>query len=142
MTDSNPILKAFGLSVQSTFSNIPASKIWRPAVQMGGTISQPKDDGSFSARSKYLVPATVTKWAVLYDDRGVRADAVKILVKRLCAEGTAKGMTLPPPFIIQPIDMANFMKKAFLNIKEFTGVAYILVIDPKDAGKNVYCFLQ
>uniref|UniRef100_A0A914Y912 Piwi domain-containing protein n=1 Tax=Panagrolaimus superbus TaxID=310955 RepID=A0A914Y912_9BILA len=134
LTEQNPILKAFGISVQSTFSVIPPSKMWRPAVQMGSTVAQPKDDGSFRVNSKYLVPATAGKWAVFYGDRGSRLDTVKTLVQRLCSEAAAKGMKLPPPTLIQSVDMANFMTKAFVNIKDLTGVSYILVIDPKNAS--------
>uniref|UniRef100_A0AC34GJS7 Piwi domain-containing protein n=1 Tax=Panagrolaimus sp. ES5 TaxID=591445 RepID=A0AC34GJS7_9BILA len=134
LTDQNPILKAFGILVQSTFCVIPPSKMWRPSVQMGSTVAQPKDDGSFRVNSKYLVPAAAGKWAVLYGDRGSRLDTVKTLVQRLCAEATQKGMKLPPPVIIQSVDMANFMTKAFVNIKDLTGVSYILVIDPKNAS--------
>uniref|UniRef100_A0A914Z490 Piwi domain-containing protein n=1 Tax=Panagrolaimus superbus TaxID=310955 RepID=A0A914Z490_9BILA len=134
LTDQNPILKAFGISVQSNFSVIPPSKMWRPAVQMGSTVTQPKDDGSFRVNSKYLAPAAAGKWAVLYGDRGCRLDTVKILVQRLCSEAAAKGMKLPQPVVIQSVDMANFMTKAFVNIKDLTGVSYILVIDPKNAS--------
>ena len=90
-TEQNPILKAFGVSVQPTFSVIPPAKIWRPSIQMGGMVSQPKEDGNFRVNAKYLAPGSVSKWAVLYAERGVDGGAVKTLVQRLCAEAKAKG---------------------------------------------------
>jgi eukaryotic translation initiation factor 2C len=142
LTDQNPVLKAFGVAVQSTFSAIPCSKIWRPTVQMGGTVSTPQDDGSFRVPAKYLVGGSVAKWAVLYSDRGVNPEAVKTLVQRLCAEGKNKGMTLPPPNPIQSVDMANFMDKAFINVAQLTGVSFILVIDPKIPGNNTHHIIK
>ena len=134
-TPSNLVLNAFGIVVQPTFFKIPSTKIWRPAVQMGGAVSQPKDDGNFRLPFKYLAPATVKKWAVFYADRGVNSEAIKTFVTRFCAEAKNKRMNVPPPSLIQPIDIHNFMEKAFVKIKDL-GVSYILIIDPKSDPIN------
>ncbi|KAE9553056.1 hypothetical protein FO519_003736 [Halicephalobus sp. NKZ332] len=135
----NLIMKAFGLEARPEFIHTPSHPILRPKIQFGGSLAQPRDDGIFrDPRARYVAPATVNKWVVLYSNYRVDKNIVNRLVQNLMEKGKHKGMTVTPPVDIVQVDMRNFVEKTYPKCAEYmrNGVRFILVIDPKEGSET------
>uniref|UniRef100_A0A0K0E0H6 Piwi domain-containing protein n=1 Tax=Strongyloides stercoralis TaxID=6248 RepID=A0A0K0E0H6_STRER len=131
-TNSNSVMKGFGLQLQPHAINIKLKIRSPPRIFTGDGEIFPDEKGIFSDafRQKFAEPAAIRKWVLVYNRSVSRRDADDFC-RELVQMARQKGMIIEAPAeVVELSDDPQELKK-FMKVKAADKVKFIMHIEPK-----------
>uniref|UniRef100_A0A0K0ERB3 Piwi domain-containing protein n=1 Tax=Strongyloides stercoralis TaxID=6248 RepID=A0A0K0ERB3_STRER len=131
-TNSNSVMKGFGLQLQPHAINIRLKVREPPRIFTGDGEIYPDEKGVFSDafRQRFIEPAIIKEWVIAYNNSVKRRD-VDDFSYELIQMARQKGMIIQSPSAVCSLSDSPSTLKDFMRAKATDGVKFILHIEPK-----------
>uniref|UniRef100_A0A7E4UMP6 Piwi domain-containing protein n=1 Tax=Panagrellus redivivus TaxID=6233 RepID=A0A7E4UMP6_PANRE len=119
----------------------------KPTILVGGNAKvTPDSDGRFNlGQAKYLVPATIGRWAVVYPAQGTRMEVINGFAAMFQREAENRGVRFleKPKFLEFGTDQPFAKWEGLFKMLKEKGASFVLMVDPKTPrAANSHGFLK